>query len=258
VKPMRPMKPGELVEPIKGRIHSVETFATVDGPGIRFIVFFQGCPLQCKYCHNRDTWDVRGGRSMKVEEVLEQFKRYLPFYLRSGGGLTASGGEPTLQPEFLNELFAGVRALGANTAINTTGYVNLDTVEDFIGNTDLVLLDLKVMDREKHRELTGVDNQRIIEFAQYLASIKKPVWIRHVIIPGYTDDRRDIRTMVAFLETLGNVERVELLPYHTFGENKWTQLGCQYPLKGVKPPDRELLLDLASSYASLGVEVTVD
>ena len=243
---------------MKGRIHSTETYATVDGPGIRLIVFFQGCPLQCKYCHNRDTWDARGGKLTDTEEIIEQFKRYLPFYLRRGGGLTASGGEPTLQPEFLNELFSKVRALGANTAINTTGYVDLETAEIFIDNTDLVLLDLKVMDRKRHRELTGVDNERIIEFAHYLAAIKKPVWIRHVIIPGYTDDEEDIQTMAAFLGTLGNVERVELLPYHSFGEKKWTQLGCQYPLKGVKPPDRELLLDLAHNYASLGIEVTVD
>lgn len=243
---------------MKGRIHSVESYATVDGPGIRFIVFFQGCPLQCKYCHNRDTWDIRGGKEMETDHIIEQFERYLPFYLHSGGGLTASGGEPTLQPEFLNDLFSKVKDFGANTAINTTGYVNLDSTETFINSTDLVLLDLKVMDKEKHRELTGVDNDRIIEFAQYLAAIKKPVWIRHVIIPGHTDDRDDIKTMVKFLRTLGNVERVELLPYHTFGQNKWTQLGCQYPLKGVKPPDRELLLDLAHNYESLGVEVTVD
>lgn len=243
---------------MKGRIHSVETYATVDGPGIRFIVFFQGCPLQCKYCHNRDTWDFQGGQLMETDELIEQFERYLPFYLNSGGGLTASGGEPTLQPEFLNELFCKVKALEANTAINTTGYVNLGTVEIFIDNTDLVLLDLKVMDKERHRELTGVDNEPIFEFARYLSAIEKPVWIRHVIIPGYTDDKEDIGAMVDFLQTLSNVERVELLPYHSFGESKWPQLGCQYPLKGVKPPDRELLLDLADSYASLGVEVTVD
>lgn len=243
---------------VKGRIHSIETYGTVDGPGIRLIVFFQGCPLQCKYCHNRDTWDVRWGKETETGEIIEQFRKYLPFYLRSGGGLTASGGEPTLQPEFLNELFAKVRSFDANTALNTTGYVDLDTAEIFIGNTDLVLLDLKVMDREKHKDLTGVYNDRIIEFAQYLAAINKPAWIRHVIIPGYTDDKEDIRTMVDFMGTLGNVERVELLPYHTFGENKWTQLGCPYPLKGVEPPDKELLLDLAHTYASLGVEVTVD
>lgn len=243
---------------MKGRIHSTETYATVDGPGIRFIVFFQGCPLQCMYCHNRDTWDVSGGREMEAGEILEQFKRYLPFYLRSGGGLTASGGEPTLQPEFLNELFVRVKQLGANTAINTTGYVKLDTAEIFIRNTDLVLLDLKLMDPIKHKELTGVYNDKIIAFAEYLAEIKKPVWIRHVIIPGYTDDRKDIKAMVAFLRKMKNIQRVELLPYHTFGEAKWTQLGCQYPLKGIRPPDRELLLDLARDYQSLGVEVTVD
>lgn len=243
---------------MKGRIHSIESYATVDGPGIRMIVFFQGCPLQCKYCHNRDTWDFGGGQLMDTDEVIEQFKKYLPFYLKSGGGLTASGGEPTYQPEFLNELFYKVKALEANTAINTTGYVNLDTVEIFIDNTDLVLLDLKVMDKERHKDLTGVDNEPILEFAKYLSEIGKPVWIRHVIIPGYTDDKEDIDAMVEFLETLSNVERIELLPYHSFGESKWPQLGCQYPLAGVKPPDRKLLLDLADSYASLGVEVTVD
>lgn len=243
---------------MKGRIHSVETFATVDGPGVRFIVFFQGCPLQCLYCHNRDTWDASAGREVDSEEIIEQFKRYLSFYRRSGGGLTASGGEPTLQPEFLNDLFKKVRELGVNTALNTTGYVSIDRAEIFLDNTDLVLLDLKVMDKERHKELTGVDNEQIIAFARYLSDINKPVWIRHVIIPGYTDDQSDIRTMVSFLRTLENVERVELLPYHTFGEKKWTQLGCQYPLKGVEPPNREQLLTLADNYASLGVEVTVD
>lgn len=243
---------------MKGRIHSTETYGTVDGPGIRFIVFFQGCPLQCKYCHNRDTWDISGGKVTDSEEIIEEFKKYLSFYLRSGGGLTASGGEPTLQPEFLKDLFSQVKKLGANTALNTTGYVDLKTAETFIDETDLVLLDLKMMDPEKHKELTGVDNGRIIDFAEYLAKIKKPVWIRHVIIPGYTDDREDIKDMVAFLHRLKNVERVELLPYHSFGERKWKELGCQYPLEGIKPPDRDLLRELAGNYESLGVEVTVD
>lgn len=243
---------------MRGRIHSTETYATVDGPGIRFIVFFQGCPLQCKYCHNRDTWDSSGGREVEAAEIISQFQKYLTFYLRSGGGLTASGGEPTLQPEFLNELFYQVKGLGANTALNTTGFVKLDTAEIFLKNTDLVLLDLKLMDPVKHKDLTGVDNTRIIQFAEYLAAIKKPVWIRHVIIPGYTDDKTDIKDMVVFLRRLGNVERVELLPYHTFGQSKWEQLGCQYPLEGVKPPGPELLSELARNYKSLGIEVTVD
>jgi len=243
---------------MKGRIHSLETYGTVDGPGIRFVVFFQGCPLQCIFCHNRDTWDVFGGSVITTGEIIEEFKKYLDFYRRSGGGLTASGGEPTLQPEFLGELFRKVKELGLNTALNTTGFVDIDTAELFLGFSDLVMLDLKVMDSEKHKEITGVTNEKIVAFARHLAERKKPVWIRHVVVPGLTDDEEDAEAMVSFIKEVGNVTKVELLPYHTFGEEKWRQLGCSYSLKGIRPARRDLLEKLARNYDSLGVQVTIE
>ncbi|NLK00394.1 MAG: pyruvate formate lyase-activating protein [Clostridia bacterium] len=242
---------------MKGRVHSIETYGTVDGPGVRFVVFFQGCPLQCKYCHNRDTWDVFGGELVKSRDIINHFKKYLSFYLNSGGGLTASGGEPTLQPEFLRTLFAETKRLGANTALDTTGHVDIANAEIFLDVTDLVLLDIKIMDREKHKDLTGVSNERIINFSKYLEKIGKPIWIRHVVIPGITDSQDDIYGMANFIKEMDNVEKVELLPYNKFGVEKWKALGSEYPLEGIKPPSRELLKDIAGDYQSLGIEITI-
>lgn len=240
---------------MKARINSFEIFGTVDGPGIRFIVFFQGCPLQCQYCHNRDTWDVHGGEVYTVAEVVKKMDRYLEFYRSSGGGITASGGEPTVQAEFVTALFRKVRDRQLNTAVNTSGFIDADKVKELLEVTDLVLLDLKIIDPEKHLALTGVDNSLILKFARYLSDIGKPAWIRHVLIPGITTGEEDIRQLAEFIKGLDNIKKVELLPYHDFGRPKWEKLGCPYPLAGVPLPSAQEVKAITEKYRHYGLNV---
>ncbi|WP_274363360.1 pyruvate formate-lyase-activating protein [Paenibacillus thermotolerans] len=220
---------------MKGRFHSIETFGTVDGPGIRFVLFMQGCALQCQYCHNPDTWDTQGaGRMATVDEIVAKIEPYIPYYKSSGGGLTVSGGEPTLQAPFVARLFAEVkRRFGLHTALDTSGFCDPEHAKELLNVTDLVLLDLKMMDREKHISLTGQPNDRIVAFAKHLQTAGKPAWVRRVIVPGLTDGEEELRKLGAFLAELDNVKKVELLPYHCYGVPKWKQLGRLYPLDGV-------------------------
>ncbi|MGF7032206.1 pyruvate formate lyase activating enzyme [Paenibacillus mucilaginosus] len=223
---------------MKGRIHSIDTFGTVDGPGIRFVLFMQGCALQCGFCHNPDTWDPNRGRSVTVDEVLAEIEPYLEYYRRSGGGITVTGGEPTLQAPFVAELFKECkRRWGLHTTIDSSGYCQPDHVEELMSVTDLVLLDLKQMDDAKHRALTSQSNERILRFAAWLSEREQPVWIRHVLVPGITDDYADLTALGRFIGGLSRVEKVEILPYHRMGVYKWQQLGRDYPLEGVPTPD---------------------
>ena len=222
-----------------GRVHSLESFGTVDGPGIRFVVFFQGCPLRCLYCHNPDTWEA-GGKVYTAEELTNQILRYKN-YFGDKGGVTATGGEPLLQAEFLIELFTLLKSKGIHTCIDTSGITfNADNEKSvalhkrLLEVTDLVMLDIKHMEDAAHKELTGHSNTNILSFAKYLDEIKKPVWIRHVVVPGITYDKEQLTKFGAFLKTLSNVEKLEVLPYHTLGENKYEKLGMEYPLKGVQ------------------------
>ncbi|HHZ12590.1 MAG TPA: pyruvate formate lyase-activating protein [Clostridiales bacterium] len=224
---------------IKGRIHSVETMGTVDGPGIRYVIFMQGCPLRCIYCHNRDSWDPRGGREITVDELVEDINKYLVFIKGSGGGVTATGGEPLMQPEFVRELFIKVRAMGLNTAVDTSGFIDIDRAEKLLEVTDLVLLSIKHVVEERHREITGVGTRKIISFLNYLREIGKPVWIRYLIIPGYTDDPEDLNRLALMLRDYDNIELVDILPYHDMGAYKWEELGYDYPLKGVAVPTKQ-------------------
>ncbi len=224
---------------ITGRIHSIETFGTVDGPGIRFIVFMQGCPLRCLYCHNRDTWDTKGGREVTVEEIMEELSGYMEFIKFSGGGITVTGGEPTLQPQFVIALFKRCKETEIHTALDTSGFTDINKVEELLTYTDLVLLDIKHGIKEKHKALTGVNNDKIINFTRYLDEKKIPVWIRYVLVPGYTDGQEDLNAAASLIGELNNVEKIEVLPYHPMGEYKWKELGEQYALKGVEAPTRE-------------------
>ncbi|MGI5902206.1 MAG: pyruvate formate-lyase-activating protein [Desulfitobacteriia bacterium] len=221
---------------VKGRIHSMESFGTLDGPGIRFIVFMQGCPLRCIYCHNRDTWDLRNGKEITVEEIIEEVKGYLPFLKSSGGGITISGGEPTLQAEFVTEVFKKCRELNIHTALDTNGHAEISKVRELLSYTDLVLLDLKQADEKKHLEITGVNRKKIKEFALYTAQKKIPLWIRYILIPGYTDEEQDLKKAAHFICSLTNVQKIEVLPYHNLGEYKWESLKQEYKLKGVLSP----------------------
>jgi pyruvate formate lyase activating enzyme len=225
-----------------GRIHSFESFGTLDGPGIRFVVFMQGCPLRCIYCHNRDTWDTGGGDPYTVDEVMAELDKYEGYFRFSGGGITVSGGEPMLQAEFVTELFKSCRSRGIHTALDTSGFTGAagrDTVDALLSVTDLVLLDIKHPTDSGHKLITGVGREKPAAFAGLLSDRSIPVWIRYVLVPGYTDSQSDLEAAAAFIKSMSNVEKVEVLPYHTMGAYKWKELGCLYPLEGVEPPDEE-------------------
>ena len=222
-----------------GYIHSIQTFGTVDGPGVRFVVFFQGCPMRCQFCHNPDTWDMGDGKEKSVDEILEMFERNRAFY--KTGGITATGGEPLQQMEFLIELFSKAKAMNVHTCLDTSGFSfqENERMERLMAVTDLVMLDIKHIDEEAHIDLTGCSNHNVLEFARYLDRIQKPVWIRHVVVPGITMNEESLKQVGEFLKTLSNVEKLEVLPYHTLGENKYEKMGMEYPLKGVAQLSKE-------------------
>lgn len=223
-----------------GRIHSVETFGTVDGPGIRFVLFMQGCPLKCVYCHNPDSWDPSAGKEITVQKVLDEVEPYLTYYQGSGGGITVTGGEPTLQPRFVTKLFQECKKRWKlHTALDTSGFNDPERLKDLLEATDLVLLDLKHINPEKHLKLTGQPNDRILAFARWLSDHGKTMWIRHVLVPGWTDSYEDLLALGQFIGSLHGVEKVEILPYHQLGVYKWEQLGKMYPLIGVNNPTQE-------------------
>ncbi len=233
-------------------IHSLETFGTVDGPGVRFVVFFQGCPMRCQYCHNPDTWNLEDGTATTAGEIIEKFERNRAFY--ATGGITATGGEPMMQMEFLTELFSMAKERDIHTCLDTSGILfpqlsqedvdsadkinelckkneQLQKIRQLMEVTDLVMLDIKHIDEEGHRALTTHSNRSVLAFARYLDTIEKPVWIRHVVVPGITFVREELEGLGAFLNTLGNVEKLEVLPYHSMGKVKYDNLGMDYVLK---------------------------
>ena len=218
-----------------GRIHSVESFGTVDGPGIRYVIFMQGCALRCKYCHNRDTWDVNAGELKNVDELIDKITNYMPYILPSNGGVTVTGGEPLLQAKFLINLFKRLREKGIHTAIDTSGMFEItDDIKELLKYTSLVLLDIKHIDDEKCKDLVGHSNKRELAFAKYLSDNNIPIWIRQVLVPGYTDDEKDLAKLKEFIDSLKTVQKIEILPYHELGKHKWIELGLEYPLEGVR------------------------
>lgn len=229
---------------ITGRVHSIESFGSVDGPGVRFIAFLQGCNMRCAYCHNPDTWQCAGGEVYTPQQLLDKALRFKSYW-KNSGGITISGGEPLLQIDFLLELFRLAKAEGIHTCIDTAGNPFtreepfFSKFEQLMQVTDLLLLDLKQIDDEKHRRLTGCTNQNILDMARYLSDIGKPVWIRHVLVPTITDDADDLKKLASFIDTLQNVKRVEVLPYHTLGRFKWDNLHIPYRLDGISPPSAE-------------------
>jgi len=240
----------------KGRIHSIETMGTVDGPGIRYVVFTQGCPMRCIFCHNRDAWDPKGGKEITIEELMQDIKQYLPFYQSSGGGITATGGEPTLQADFVRDLFTRAKnELGLNTAMDTSGFVDVEKARDLLQVTDLVLLSIKHIDEIKHEEITGVSSRKVFAFMKYLKEINKPTWIRYVVIPGLTDSREDVRRLAEFLTEFPNIQMVDILPYHTMGVYKWEAMGLEYPLKGVPAPDKKTVEEIKDIFREYGLKV---
>ncbi|MCM2680860.1 pyruvate formate lyase 1-activating protein [Echinimonas agarilytica] len=242
---------------IKGRVHSVETCGTVDGPGIRYIVFMQGCLMRCKYCHNRDTWDVDAGQEMTVEEIMTELLSYRHFIEASDGGITASGGEATLQAEFVTELFKACQKEGIHTCLDTNGFVrhHSDAIEHLLDVTDLVMLDLKQMDDAKHIDLTKVSNRHAKEFALRLAERNQKTWLRYVVVGGYTDDVASAEELADFILPMKNIERVELLPYHELGKHKWEAMGEPYELTEVHPPSKETMETICDVFKSRGLNV---
>ena len=219
---------------IVGKIHSLESLGTVDGPGLRFVVFMQGCPLKCKYCHNRDTWELNEGKEYTVEKLLNKILRVKSYIDSSHGGVTISGGEPLLQAKFVTELFKRLQDMGIHTALDTAGSLSITSeIKELLKYTDLVLLDIKHIDDEKCINLTGASNRNNLAFARYLSSSNIPVWIRQVLVPGITDDKQDLLNLKDFLSSLDNIEKIEILPYHNLGKEKWIKLGKTYPLEGV-------------------------
>ena len=224
---------------MEGRIHSFESLGAVDGPGVRFVVFMQGCTLRCKYCQNRDTWYLHGGTTYTVDELIKKILRYKN-YIMPNGGVTISGGEPLLQAKFLIELFTKLKEYGIHTCIYTSGSFDLtDDIKKLIDLTDLFLLDIKCINDEKAKDLTGVSNKKELAFARYLSDINKPLWIRQVLVPGITDDEQDLLELKEFISSLKTVEKVEILPYHDLGKFKWEKLGCKYELEGYRTANNE-------------------
>lgn len=223
---------------MKGFIHSQESFGTVDGPGIRYVVFMQGCPMRCQYCHNPDTWEIGSGQEITSDEIIAEYNKNRSFY--SKGGITVTGGEPLLQIDFVTDLFKKAKESGIHTCIDTSGITYnpsnkayTEKLDNLMSYCDLVMLDIKHIDPQKHKQLTGCDNANILLFAKYLEEKNIPVWIRHIIVKGLSDDPEDLLTLGKFIGTLKNLKALDVLPYHTMGVSKYKELGIPYPLEGL-------------------------
>lgn len=238
------MSENNVSEKVMGKVHSLESFGAADGPGLRFVIFLQGCRMRCKYCHNPETWSFEGGEEWEPKALFEKAYRYKNYW-RDNGGITISGGEPLLQIDFVTEVFKCAKEKGVHTTLDTAG--NPFTMEEpFISKfnelmkvTDLFMLDIKEMDEEKHKSLTQWTNSNIIEMAKYLSDNGKDMWIRHVLVPGLTDGEAELIKLKELLDELKTVKRVEILPYHTLGLFKWNNLGIEYPLPDAQPPTKE-------------------
>ena len=229
---------------MEGYVHSLESFGSVDGPGVRYVIFLSGCAMRCQFCHNPDTWNMKEGQVTTADELLNKALRYKGYW-GNKGGITVSGGEPLLQMDFLTELFRKAKQAGIHTTLDTSAnpYTEKEPWHskwlELMKYTDLVLLDIKQIDEKEHIKLTGHTNRNILAMAQELSDMGKTVWIRHVLVPGGSDKDEYLHRLADFIHTLKNVERVEVLPYHTLGMFKWEKLGIPYPLEGVKPPTQE-------------------
>jgi pyruvate formate lyase activating enzyme len=239
----------------KGYIHSVETMGGVDGPGLRYVVFLQGCPFRCLFCHNPDTWKMKTGSVKTAGDILNDMFKYREFFNFSGGGVTLSGGEPLAQPEFVLSLVEKLKSEKIHVAIDTCGFVDLtDTIKKIIDQTDLFLLDIKHLNPQKHQELTGQSNTKTIDFLKYLDAQNKKVWIRIVLLPTYSTDMDYIHQMISFLKPFHTIDKVELLPYHEYGKKKWEELGYAYKLN-IPEPDKQTVKKIADEFTKNGFDV---
>ncbi|OOB77765.1 MAG: pyruvate formate-lyase 1-activating enzyme [Epulopiscium sp. Nuni2H_MBin003] len=226
---------------MRGRIHSVESCGTVDGPGIRYVVFTQGCPLRCQYCHNPDTWKMNDGKEIDSNILVKNIIKYKSYMNASGGGVTISGGEPLLQPEFVADILKKCKQHGIHTCIDTSGFINADTVSAVLDYTDMVLLDIKSFNPDVYKKVTNVELEPTLKFAAALEERGITVWIRYVLVPNLTDDLHDITELAKYLSTLSNVGRIDVLPFHKMGEFKWKELGYEYQLSNTNEPSEILV-----------------
>ncbi|MCG5240523.1 pyruvate formate-lyase-activating protein [Azospirillum doebereinerae] len=238
---------------VSGWVHSVETGGTVDGPGIRYVLFLAGCPLRCQYCHNPDTQHMHDGTRTDVAEVLADIESTAGFLRRGHGGVTLSGGEPLVQPEFCAAILRGCKELGLHTALDTSGFLGNHADDYLLADVDLVLLDIKAFKESTYREVTGSPLRPTLEFAERLAGMNKPIWLRYVLVPGLTDNLDEIAGLADFAAGLGNVQRVDVLPFHKMGEHKWQALGRPYRLSGTEPPDPAFTAQVRDLFRAAGL-----
>ena len=238
---------------MKGYIHSVETFGSVDGPGIRYVVFMQGCPLKCIYCHNPDSWKMKDGKVVSEKQLVDNILSYSSFI--SSGGVTISGGEPLLQAPFVLKLIKKLHKHNIHVAIDTAGSLPLKQSKAVLDACDLVMLDIKEFDDDAHKVLTGLSNKNTLDTLSYLSSINKPIWIRHVILPSYTLNEEKLIKLANYLKQFKNIEKVDLLPFHKYGEFKWEKLGYNYMLKDIEPPTSEQMQKVKQIFLDAGLQV---
>jgi len=237
-----------------GFLHSFTTGSTVDGPGVRVVAWTAGCQWRCRYCHNPDTWTMTNGIPVTITKAIEELRKYRHGLKVMSGGLTISGGEPLMQHRFVAKLFAAASAMGIHTALDSNGYYGARLTDAELETISLVLLDIKTWDPERHRSLTGMDNAPTLEFARRLAARRRPIWLRYVLVPGLTDDPEDVAKTAAFAAELGNVERVDVLPFHQMGQYKWKKLGLEYTLENTPSPSNELVEQTCALFRSAGLK----
>jgi pyruvate formate lyase activating enzyme len=237
-----------------GLLHSFTTGATVDGPGMRVVAWTTGCTWRCLYCHNPDTWTMTNGMAVTVTRAAEELRKYRRGLKVMSGGLTISGGEPLMQHRFVVKLFAAAKAMGIHTALDTNGYYGDRLSDADLGVVDLVLLDIKAWNPERHRRLTGMDVGPTLAFARRLADRRRPVWVRYVLVPGLTDELEEIQQIASFASGLGNVERIDVLPFHQMGKFKWHQLGIPYTLENVSPPENDQVERACAVFRAAGLQ----
>ena len=236
-----------------GFFHSFTTGSTVDGPGVRVVAWLTGCQFRCLYCHNPDTWTVTNGIPVPINRAIDQLKKYRQGLKVMRGGFTISGGEPLMQHKFAVKLFSAARAMGIHTALDTNGHLGDRLSDADLESIDLVMLDIKSWDEERHKQVTGAEIGPVLAFARRLAERKRPVWLRYVLVPGLTDQLADIEKLAAFAGSLGNVDRVDVLPFHKMGEHKWKQLAIEYKLSETEPPSRELVEEVCARFRAAGL-----
>lgn len=241
----------------KGYIHSIENGSMIDGPGVRFVIFFSGCPLRCQYCHNPDTWELKSGKEIELNEIISQIKSASKFLKIAKGGVTITGGEPLMQPKFLLEILKECKQLGLHTAIDTSGFLVQNLSKEILENTDLFLLDIKSFNPKTYEKITSKVLAPTLEFLNILEENNKATWIRFVLVTNLSDNLVDIEKMVKYLKNKSNVELVEILPFHKMGEFKWNNLGLDYQLKNTRPPSAELIKKVRDIFKSKGLMVRI-